>query len=181
MAASITDVVKIGTRAWKYYFSGTADFTVVKDGGIAYQGESTTFVAEWKDATAAIGEEAPPIEAIDSTETTAALKQILYPPNLLLQFRGRATNSYYLIEYSIDGGANWAAGIKQREDGSGYYQVNTSTLPQIDILFRITPYDSEGQAGVPVEYSIFQYSAPDPPSLQFGYNPTTHYVTVDAL
>lgn len=181
MAASITDVVKIGTLAWKYYFTGADEYTVMRDGYIAQTGESDAYIAEWAEDSTEHQAEAPQIEVVDSDDGTDGLVQTTYPPLLTLQFRGRSTNLYYAIEYSIDNGSNWVASGTQREDGSGYYQVRTTALPAIDILFRITPYDSTGTAGVPLEYSTFHYAAPDPPVLQFNYNAGTHTVTVDSL
>ena len=181
MAATITDVVQIGPLAWKYYATGATEYVWMRDGFVAQTGEADTFIAEWYTDSAENRAEAPAVEVADIDDGTAALTQSLYPPLITLQFRGRATNAYYLIEFSVDNGSNWETGGTQREDGSGYYQFKAPALPAIDILFRVTPYDSTGTAGVPLEYSVFHYAAPTPPILQFNYNSTTHNVTVDAL
>jgi hypothetical protein len=177
MAAAITDVTKIGARAWRYTYTGTADFTVYMFGAIVYQGANTTFVAEWPYDSADHQNEPPQIEVIDSTQTAAALSQTLYPYLVTIQFRGQTTNSYYLAE--VYDGADWIGNTKVIEDGSGYYTITVpGETPASDYQFRITPYDVEGNAGDPLLFSVFHHTAPDPPQLSYTYDAGTGLVTI---
>lgn len=180
MPATITDVVRVGVYAWRYDFTGTAPFRVYRDGRLAQNSDATSYVAEWGTDTTAHRIEPPQIEVIDSTQTTAALSQTLYPPFVTIQFRGRTTNAYYLVEVSTNGGSSYSTLSKIMEDGSGYYQSNSLGYTATDLLFRVTPYDSEGTAGDPLSYSVFHYGYPDPPSLTYTYAAGTGLLTIAA-
>lgn len=175
MAASISETLMVGTKACRYTWTGTAPYTVYLKGDAVLQNtEQTEYTAQWTDDLV----EPPPIEVIDSTQSAATLQQVLHSHKITLQFRGRRTNSYYVGQIYV---GSWIDAVTIVEDGRGYYQVDTGEWPTGSYQFRITPYDSSGTAGTPLQFSIFHHTNPTPPELSYTYDSGTGNLTVDAL
>jgi hypothetical protein len=176
MASSITSCVKVGAGAWRYAWTGTAPFTVTALGRtILDASEVTSTVLQWDDGETHT--EPPALEVYDSTEDADALSQTLYPPVVTLQFRGRATNLYYVIQ-QWDGAA-WDEIATLNEDGSGYYRYDSPYWITGAYQVRVIPYDQSGTAGIPLTFSIFHNTAPAP-ELTYSYNDATGDLTVSA-
>jgi len=169
MAASITNIEIIGANAAvRYTWSGTAPFTAMARGvAVVQNNDQTSVILEHEDGQTHT--QPVPIEVIDSTETDVALQQVLHPPNITLQFRGRRTNSYYKIELYVAALLDWYNGGTIYEDGRGYYQLTLSNTPTDNYSFRVTPYDESGTAGEPLAFTIFHHTNPIPPELTYTY------------
>lgn len=181
MAALITDCVKTGALSWRYEWSGTAPFNVYAYGQLYLANtDQTSIDMAWDTDTAAHRIDPPPIEVIDSTETAAALKQVLHPPNAELQFRGQTTASYYDVELSSDAGANWDS-ILVPEEGKGYYRVSLYVPLTLDLQFRVSAFDAEGGQGDYMEFSLFHHTPTIDPAVSYTYSAGTGLVTMDVV
>lgn len=183
MASLITDVQLIGANgAAKYTWSGTEPFTVYGDGVALLQDSTQTSIVVQHENDGNTYTQPVAIEVVDSTESTSTLQQVLHPPLITLQFRGRRTNLYYAVE--VYNGASWETGGPTIvEDGRGYYQlVVPGATPTASYQFRITPYDESGTAGDPLLYTCFHLTNPVPPELTYTYaGGGGGVVTVDAV
>lgn len=179
MAALITDCVKTGALSWRYEWSGTAPFNVYAYGQLYLANtDQTELIMTWDTDTADHRLEPPPIEVIDSTQTAAALKQVLHPPNFEIQFRGQTTASYYYVELSSDAGANWSA-LTVPEEGKGYYRISAYLPNTLDLQFRISAYDAQGGQGDYMEFDLFHHTPTIDPAVSYTYNAGTGLVTMD--
>jgi hypothetical protein len=176
MAALITEVLRIGSQAWRYEWSGTEPFTVYVDGNaVLRDSDQTSYIVQLDEA----GDEPRQLEVVDSTQTTATMQQVLHTPRIILQFRGRRTNAYYIAQ--VYNGTTWEGNIVIVEDGRGYYRADIGYWTTFDYQFRVTPYDASGTAGTPLQFSIFHHTNPEPPALSYSYDSGTGKLTVDAI
>ncbi len=176
MSALINTVTRVGAGAWEYAWSGTAPFTVYSDGvAVLQESDATSVVMQWTDDDSHV--EPPPIEVIDSTGDVSTMQQAIYPPQIVLQFRGRTTNLYYVVQ-QYDGAA-WQTVCSIHEIGVGYYRATVRAQPTGSYQFRVTPYDESGSVGTPLQYTLFHHTNPAPPELTYIYDAGTGLVTVD--
>lgn len=179
MAALITDCVKTGALSWRYEWSGAAPFNIYAYGQLYLANtDQTSIIMTWDTDSAEHRIDPPAIEVIDSTETAAALKQVLHPPNFDIQFRGQTTASYYLVEVSADAGANWA-GLTVPEEGKGYYRVSQYLPNTFDLQFRVSAFDAQGGQGDYMEFDLFHHTVDGVVLLTYTYNAGTGLVTMD--
>lgn len=180
MAGTITGCTKVGALAWLYTWTGTANFSGYSEGKAVFENsDATSIVMQWTDDTAPHRVEPPVLEVIDSTQTTANVQQVTYPPSVTIQFRGKSTNGYYIV--AVDDGTGYVNVATLAEDGSGYYQFNSSALASLDYTFKVTPYDIYGTASDAIAISVFHHTSPEPAILTYVYNAGTGLVTVDLL
>lgn len=181
MAALITDCIKTGALSYRYEWSGTAPFNVYAYGQLYLANtDQTELIMTWDTNTANHLLDPPPIEVIDSTQTAVALKQVLHPPNIEIQFRGQTTASYYAVELSSDAGATWSA-LNVPEEGKGYYRFAFYLPTSLDLQFRISAYDAQGGQGDYMEFDLFHHTPPIAPVVEYTYSAGTGLVTMSAV
>ena len=162
MAASITSIQKLGTKMWRYDYSGTSRFKrYIK--GVLYEGRSSadTFLIVVGDSDV----EPVPVEIIDSTENEEDVSQVKYPQRAVLQWRAATGTAYYKIQKSVSG--VWTdVRIIHHRPNSIYFKWQS---PQLDDVtthqYRVMAYTASGDEGVPIPMDVSIVRNPDPPEV----------------
>lgn len=174
MSASITSIVKQGTTAYLYTWTGTSPFRIFEDGVLIEAASTgTTRIFEGDSANTP-----PYVEILDSTQTGDP-DSVTYPPYFTLQWRGD-TNSfgYRVDEYT---GGQWVERSNIRESGAGYYKYqspayNDATATQ----HRVVAVDEDGNESTALEYTQTIIRVPQPVDATMAYSAGTGQVTFTA-
>lgn len=178
MAAAITSITRIAPLTWKFVWSGTAPYYVVRNGVLIFSAatERTEWLFENDD-----NEEPPAIEVYDSTQVATALSQIANPPYGLLQWWHASSAAYYLVQKEVtDGAATYWKTVPPLviDLGVGYYQYDTGVLDdETTTTFRVMAVDEQGGQN-PIEFDIPMVRNPDPPSISISYSASTGNATI---
>lgn len=106
----------------------------------------------------------PDIEVVDSASDSQAESE-LYPPYMLLQWRGVQNAAGYIVE-KFNGSA-WVAQNTIRETGQGYYSYRTAPLQDEEAAqFRVKAVDLRSNAGTPVTFSFEVVRNPAHPAVE---------------
>jgi hypothetical protein len=174
MPATITTIQRIGPRAWRYTWSGTAPFDVWIDGAkVLDQTTLLTYIAQGDNS------HTPPALEIRDAADTGLPQSVTYSPIMRFQWRGQTDASLYIVQQYI--GSTWTTQNAVRETGRGYYTY--STLAQDDgtlSQWRILPQDSRGYRGAAVTFSQTIIRNPPPPTVLYAYDEGTTTLTVSA-
>lgn len=175
--ATITAITKDGKQSWKYTWTGTDPYDVYRaDLGLIELTQTdleeitlTGYSTLSNTNLALDDEEPPPLEIIDSADTSTP-ECLTYPPFSVLQWRGNADASYYIVQQYV--GSTWTTyGEPTVENGAGYYKVSTGPLADVTTHnWRVLPVDSEGNQGDPVTFEIFMVRNPAPPRITCTYS-----------
>jgi len=172
MTITMQAPVEVALNQWRVNWSSDQTnpvFQVWFEGEIIYQGPGTTTVV---DTTTE-----PHIEVTEDHGATAVLQET-YPGRVLIQWFEVTGADYYLIEQN-DGG--WTTLAQVGESGRGNYQYETGFLADVTShQFRVTPYDSAGNAGTAAVLSVLIVRNPSPPDVTYTYSSGTGLVTVAA-
>ena len=170
----VVAVESVGYGAWKYTLGDTAPFDVWYRGKRIYTQTSLTEITideiAFLDAhgEAVDYEEPPMIEVLDASDTGLALSE-QYPRYLVIQWRGRTTNSHYVVrQYN---GATWDDRGVLPEDGRGYYVFATDQLDDGENhQWRVVAVDSQGNESDPINATVEMVCHPAPPRISVGYS-----------
>lgn len=178
MAGTITSITKAAPYTWKFVWTGTAPYYLLNKGVPVFS--SATSRTEWL-FDHDDNEEPPAIEVYDSTQTDAALAQILNPPYGLLQWWHAVNAAYYIVQEEVTEGAttSWVNRPPLiRDIGVGYYQYATAVLDdETTATFRVLAVDEQGNQNT-VEFDIPMVRNPDPPRINISYSSTSGQITV---
>lgn len=180
MAASITSVTKIAPLTWRYAWSGTAPFYVIRNGRLVHPfgTTKTSWIFQNED-----NEEPPVVEVYDSTEASMAADQLVNPPYALLQWWHATGAAYYVVQEqdNASGVATWTNRPPIVIDkGVGYYTFSTGTLDdETPTSFRVIAYDVNGETAT-IGFDIVMVRNPDAPSISLSYNAATGNLTASA-
>lgn len=106
----------------------------------------------------------------------------VFPASVVLQWQRPVDLAVleYLVEEFV--AAAWVerARIKAEAD-LWQYSFRSRALEDVTThQFRVTPLGVNGNAGTPREYSVFMVRNPDPPAVEYSYDPDTKEITVSA-
>jgi hypothetical protein len=110
--------------------------------------------------------ETPFIEVLDDN---CAIPTLAFPGSMLLNWLETENASTYSIQEYIDG--DWE---EQRSftAGLGAYNFQTRWLEDCtDNDFRVVPQDAAGNDGTPLTFHVYQVRHPDPPEVEYSFNP----------
>lgn len=178
MAASITSVSKVAPFTWRYQWTGTAPYYVIRNGRLVFVPTTTKteHIFDHDD-----NEEPPVVEVYDSTEAETASAQMVNPPYMLMQWYHAQDAKYYIAQQRQTVGANYQWVTRKPtmfDTGVGYYQFATPVLDdEEDHTWRIIALDDLGHES-PVEFTISVVRNPDTPSISLSYNAGTGNATV---
>ncbi len=106
----------------------------------------------------------PELEILDAADTA---ENLLYPPYVLLQWRGIQGVSGYVIEiYTGASGAPWQFVNTVKESRRGYYSWKSPPLVDDTVVqYRVSAIDLIGNQGPPIAFSIPVSCHPKAPSV----------------
>lgn len=158
-------VTRNGDGSWGFTWSpGTPPYSVWLDGILLGTVSTEAYTAELPNY-----ETVPPALEIVSTGSSAG--NSLYPPRVILQWRGITTSAGYLVEQFVS--SSWVQRVNVSESGRGYYDWLSG--PQDDGStgqFRVTAFDLRGNGGTPLAFSLIICRNPAPPAATIGYSGT---------
>jgi hypothetical protein len=182
VAATLTDVRKQSDGAWRFTWTGTGPYDVVMHGQYLAQGQTAAeytysdFVRLGE--TSDYADTAPPVEVIDTADTTTC-QSLDHPPYARLQWRGNAAWTNYRVEQYIS--AVWTEVDNIAEAGTGYYLWHSDPLTDgATHQFRVIAVDQRGYESDPLAYSALVVTSPTPADVTLSYSAGTGLVTVAA-
>jgi len=120
--------------------------------------------------------EPPAIEVLDSSPGATA-EQELYPPLLILQWRGVDGVDRYQIQEKVFG--TWTTRHTVLETGLGYYQYKTPALADVTLAkWRVRAIDEWDNPSAALNFDAFIVSNPEPPAITMTYDSGTGLVTI---
>lgn len=183
MAASITDIIKIGTATYRFEYTGADAYYAALDGEELFSNRTETDYTHGAAIVETIGTtptQAPAVEILDQDDYDAGTRTVSqqYPPFAFIQWRGSKQARYYLVEYYS--GSTWVSYRKMGETGEGYYRVRTPKLVDGSTQqWRVTGYDEFDNAGNTSTFEWVHICVPDAPDVAITYNESTGDVEVD--
>lgn len=180
MAASITSISKVAPFTWRFAWSGTSPFYVVRNGRPVFVPNTTKteHIFDHDD-----NEEPPIVEVYDSTETESASAQMVNPPYMLMQWYHATDAKYYIAQQRETVGSNYQWITRKPTifaRGVGYYQFATPMLDdESEHVWRIMALDDIGNSSQ-VEFTMTMVRNPDAPGISLAYNAGTGNLTVSA-
>ncbi len=169
MSGSIASIEKAGSASWLHTLAGTANYEIYKDGAVYDDNWADTEIIIEDDNTTPDLEEPPQIEVLDSTDT-ATPQQLLYPPNLELQWHRVTGAGVYVIERYISAAWTEIARVGA-DDYAEYLRYRTGVLADgTTHQFRVKAIDERGYSSDYVAFSVFQVCTPDVPRITATYN-----------
>ena len=164
MAVTITAVERIGTRSYRWQWTGTGPYTVYRDGrAIAEAITSTQITVEGATAS-----DIPALEIVESSDAANA-QSVLYPPFLTLQWTRVESASFYQVEEYT--GGQWVLRARVLEQGLDYYSYDTGLLEDgATHTWRVRPVDSLGGGGRALEFVAPMVRNPAPPAALIRFN-----------
>lgn len=187
MAITYGAITKVGSQMWEYEWTGTSPYNVWRcDTGeqIMFASTSTTLQISGRGTFASTyseisNDEPVPIEVYESTDTTIPAC-VTYPPYAIIQWRGSTANAFYRIQ-QLDAASSWTTRYEQGETDNGYYSQPTRTLSDVTTHnWRVLPYDTQGNAGDPVQFDVFMVRNPDPPSVNLSWSSSAAAIVVSS-
>lgn len=162
-------VVLSSTGGWDFSWpAGTPPYQVWSDGVLL----ETTTEESYHCSLPGYEETPPDVEVVDSTEVA---ESSLYPPYLLLQWRGVQGAMGYSIQQYLD--SEWADVGTLTESGRGYY--SWSTPPQDDgdnLVYRVLAISLNGGLGVPIGFQVTMVRNPAHPAVTLEIESTGNLV-----
>jgi len=120
----------------------------------------------------------PPLEVV-ADESGVDAESELYPPFVILQWRGVSGATAYLVEQYVSGA--WIARKTVMERERGYYTYQTAVLEDdTETTFRVSALDARGTAGTPVNFSFKVVRNPAPPDVSFSMESGASLVVEEA-
>lgn len=108
----------------------------------------------------------PPLEIV-ADESGVYAGSLLYPPYVILQWRGVSGADAYLVEHHRSG--DWMAAKTIMDLDAGYYTYQTDVLTDSESSsFRVSALDVLGNAGTPVTFSFYVVRNPAPPEVDLS-------------
>jgi hypothetical protein len=184
MACLYSSISKVGSVEYYAVLSGNDPFDLYVDGVLQSQNMlfadpvsgHTTNEEYWYFNGDAYEPDAAELRDADSTGTA---ESVLYPPYLILQWRGDDDAESYLIQQYVD--SAWSDIANVAEDNKGYYQYQTVALTDATThQWRVLPVDHYGNEGTPVQFDMFLVRNPDTPSYAVTWDAGTNEIVVSA-
>src|SRR5689334_7114694 len=92
----------------------------------------------------------------------------LYPPRLIIQWRGNLNAVAYKIDQYI--GSAWKNVGNKVENGQGYYQWRSQPIADgTDAIFRVAPTDINGNEGTAIQFEIVICCNPKAPTVIYSF------------
>jgi len=108
----------------------------------------------------------PPLEIV-ADESGVYAESLLYPPYIILQWRGVDGAKAYAVEEYVSG--SWIFRKTIMDSDAGYYTYQTEVLEDaVSTSFRVSALDDQGNAGTPVTFSFYVVRNPPPPDVDFS-------------
>jgi len=172
-AFRIIDVEKIGAQSWRYTWAeGLSPYSIWYKGILWDRVDATEYIIEETGAA----NEPPAIEVLDSSPGATA-EQELYPPLLILQWRGVDGVDRYQIQEKVFG--TWTTRHTVLETGLGYYQYKTPALADVTLAkWRVRAIDEWDNPSAALNFDAFIVSNPEPPAITMTYDSGTGLVTI---
>lgn len=178
MAGSITSITKPAPYSWKFVWTGTSPYYVIRKGVLVFPPSTTRteWIFDHDD-----DQEPPVVEVYDSTQVSTASVQLTNPPYGMLQWWHAENAAYYLVQKEVtDGAATYWVNVPPLiiDLGVGYYQYETPALSdETTTSYRVVAVDQNGAQNL-VEFDIPMVRNPDPPRITISYDAGTGNATV---
>lgn len=174
MAVTLQQPVRVGSNAWLISYSSDLPspvvFRIFQDGSLV----ATTTLQEY---TVSIGAGAAPV--IEVLDDPTALPITVFPGRLLLHWRRVDAAQSYRIDRLV-GPQFVRQGEVPQSQLVGYYQFLTVFVEDDTVhTFRVVPI-SNGNDGTPRVFPVLMVRHPDPPVVNYAYNPTDQKVTISS-
>lgn len=148
---------------WNFTWDvGTAPYAIWLDGKLL-----DTVDDEEYDVTLPGYEDVPPsLEILNDGEEA---ESELYPPYVIVQWRGIPTAVAYVVEENVEG--DWVTRATVQEARRGYYTWRSPAKPDGSALqFRVLPADLYGNTGTAIAFSMDLCRNPETPEIEITIN-----------
>ena len=178
MPTVLNNPTQIGSKVWRYTWTGTAPYRIYNYSTYAYH--ATKFNGTSIDIPGTSEIEPPAIEVFGADETDDP-DGVTNPAQIFLQWRGVA----YAKEYQVYNAAASTVLATVPESGLGYYKFlgqaineDQSSGSGNQVSYSVRVVDSQGNVSDISAQSFFLDRNPDPPIISIAYNSGTNTFTI---